>query len=144
MRTKVFNLIIVLITFFVFSSNLRSQTFAFTNSITCPVEITFEEGTYVSTPAPGGCQVCNWSTTTVQPGNTFTFSTCGADICIIIVKVDGNTINWYNHANYLGSSSTLGCHPTSGTGPWIIAQNSTGECPGGWFTSWVGTTLVIQ
>ena len=141
MKTKI---LVRIAAFFItcFSVIQARAQFIFDNQTNCSVEITYEEGTYQLGP-PAGCQVCNWGTTTVAPGGQFTFSTCGSDICIIIVSVGGNPVNWYNHANYLGGAP-FGCHPTMPPGSWTTGQSSTVQCSVGWSTSWSGTTLIIN
>lgn len=131
MKTKnISSLIIICITLLL---NVQSKAqVTVTNSLTCDIEITWESWN-------SGCSVCGSSNyVTVVAGQSVSVG-CSAEVCITVMSVGGNNINWYNHAN-----STGNCHGIGSA--WITAQSSTGECPGGWVASWngPGTVWTIQ
>lgn len=126
MKTKNFIAFCTFLIIVMYNQKATGQTFIqFENQLPCDVEIHIED--YGPPLMPGQpCTVCNWGTVNVPANSIVSYSLCGSvqEICIVVKKVDGVTITWYNHA-FWGSGNF--CH--GGPGNWITGQTGTsGNC----------------
>ncbi len=126
METKNYLGFITLLIVMVFNQKVIGQTFVqFENQLPCDVEIHFEDWDAPLIPG-GSCQVCNWGSLTIAANSISTYALCGSvqEICVVVTKVDGVAVTWYNHAFW---GNNWFCH--GGPGNWVTGQSGTsGSC----------------